>query len=502
MNRLELFRELQRHRKLAEKRALNLSQNKVAKWILGFVAALMILYLIFFAIIFAMVANSDEHRTSLEFIMGMLPFILTLDFLLRFTTQQTPSQLVKPYLLLPIGKNTCVDMFICTSMLNTNNLIWMALFVPFALMSVVFTFGVTTTVVFLLVCWLLIVVNSQWYLICRTIVIDSQLWWLLPIAVYALIFSPIYIGKHAGISQFFDLYGYAGTLIEENPTWLLLFCVVLLVGVYAINRPLQYSHVRAEVTESGSKTMKHVTQLKTLDKYGELGEYIKLEIKSIMRNKNPKKSFIASSVVVLMFSLVIAFTDIYSQQVMSNFWCIYNFVIYGATMLTRVMCNEGNYIDALMVRKQNILTLLIAKYWFFILLLFIPFMLMLPPVFTGKWSLLMLISYAVFTAGFQYFLLFQMAVYNKQTVPLNTKFVAKAGIENNYIQVVVQFVAMLVPVFFVSILQSFMSNNIVYAIMLTIGIAFIASNKKWMGNIYKRMMKRRYENMASFRASR
>ena len=256
------------------------------------------------------------------------------------------------------------------------------------------------------------------------------------------------------------------------------------------------------MTESGSKTMKHVTQLKALDKYGELGEYIKLEIKSIMRNKNPKKSFIASSVVVLMFSLVIAFTDIYSQQVMSNFWCIYNFVIYGATMLTRVMCNEGNYIDALMVRKQNILTLLIAKYWFFILLLFIPFMLMLPPVFTGKWSLLMLISYAVFTAGFQYFLLFQMAVYNKQTVPLNTKFVAKASIENNYIQVVVQFVAMLVPVFFVSILQSFTSNNIVYAIMLTIGIAFIASNKIWMGNIYKRMMKRRYENMTSFRASR
>lgn len=502
MNRFQLFKTLRKHRNLAEKRALNLSQNKVAKFIMGFVAVLMILYLIFFAIIFAMVANEDEHRTSLEFIMGLVPFILSIDFLLRFTAQQTPSQLVKPYMLLPIGKNTCVDTFMLTSMLNTNNLIWMAFLVPFAIMSIVFSFGLWSTLLCLLVWYLLIVANSQWYLICRTKIIDSQLWWLLPIAVYAIIYSPLYIGKKAGMTKLLDFYGYAGTLIEEHSLLPLLFCILLLVVLYYINRPIQYNHVRAEVTDKGSKTMKHVSQLHSLDKYGELGEYLKLEIKSILRNKNPKKAFIASSVIVLIFSLIISFTDIYSQPFMSNFWCIYNFVIYGATMLTRVMCNEGNYIDALMVRKQNILTLLISKYWFFTLLLVIPFALMLPTVFTGKWSLLMLFSYAIFTAGFQYFLLFQMAVYNKQTVPLNTKFVSKAGIENNYIQVVVQLVAFFVPITFITIMQSILPNNIVYIIMLCIGLAFMGTHKLWMKNIYKRMMARRYENMASFRASR
>lgn len=54
---------------------------------------------------------------------------------------------------------------------------------------------------------------------------------------------------------------------------------------------------------------------------------------------------------------------------------------------------------------------------------------MLPLVIVGKWSILMLVSMASFTAGFQYFVLFQLAVYNKQTVPLNTKFTSKAGME-------------------------------------------------------------------------
>ena len=140
-----------------------------------------------------------------------------------------------------------------------------------------------------------------------------------------------------------------------------------------------------------------------MEQYGEIGEYLKLEIKSIMRNKNPRKSFISATAIVLVFSLLISFTDVYNGKYQDNFWCIYNFVIYGAMMLVRIMCNEGNYIDALMVHRENILSLFHAKYLFFCLMLFFPFILMLPTVFTGKWSILMLISYGIFTAGFPIF---------------------------------------------------------------------------------------------------
>ena len=187
---------------------------------------------------------------------------------------------------------------------------------------------------------------------------------------------------------------------------------------------------------------------------------------------------------------------------MTNFWCLYNYVIYGAMLVIKIMCNEGNYIDCLMVRRENILKLLNAKYIFYSVILFFPFLLMLPTVFTGKWSLMMLISYGVFTAGFQYFILFQMAVYNKMTIPLNTKFISKSGVENNYFQLGAEMVAFIVPMLLVSTMQAIWGNQVSYIIMLLIGIVFIFLHPIWLRNIYQRMMKKKYVLMEGFRSSR
>ena len=100
------------------------------------------------------------------------------------------------------------------------------------------------------------------------------------------------------------------------------------------------------------------------------------------------------------------------------------------------------------------------------------------------------------------FILFQLVIYNKTTIPLNTKFISKGGIENNYFQIAAEMIAFLVPMIIVSLIQTFFGDNVAYIIMLTIGIMFILTNKLWMRNIYNRMMKRRYVNIEAFRASR
>lgn len=114
----------------------------------------------------------------------------------------------------------------------------------------------------------------------------------------------------------------------------------------------------------------------------------------------------------------------------------------------------------------------------------------------------MLIAYGVFTAGFQYFLFFQMAVFNKQTTPLNTKFLSKNGMENNYYQLLVEMVAFFLPLPFISVLQAMLGNTAAYITMLVIGLAFIFTYPIWMRNIYHRMMKRKYILLEGFRASR
>ncbi|MBQ4209410.1 MAG: hypothetical protein II658_00200, partial [Prevotella sp.] len=91
MKKLDLFKALRKHRKLANKRAFNFEQNKVAKYLVWVVYAISFIYMLFFAVILSMAANDSRSMTTIEFIMAIMPFILVIDFLLRFTVQQTPS---------------------------------------------------------------------------------------------------------------------------------------------------------------------------------------------------------------------------------------------------------------------------------------------------------------------------------------------------------------------------------------------------------------------------
>lgn len=63
-------------------------------------------------------------------------------------------------------------------------------------------------------------------------------------------------------------------------------------------------------------------------------------------------------------------------------------------------------------------------------------------------------------------------------------------------------VALFMPVGLMSLLQAFMSDTMSYIFILLIGIVFILTHRLWIGNIYRRMMKRKYENLEGFMTSR
>ena len=265
---------------------------------------------------------------------------------------------------------------------------------------------------------------------------------------------------------------------------------------------MQFHFTYLENANVEAPKMRSVSEFRMFDRFGQTGEYLKLEIKSLIRNKNMRKSFVFSTLFTIFLSLVVSFTDLYQDDFSKIFWVAYVFMLYGANTLMKIMCAEGNYIDFLAVHKENIMQLLRAKYFFYGSMLVLPFLLMLPTVFTGKHSLLALFSMMCFTAGPVYCLFMQMAVYNRQTMPLNTKFISKGNVENNYFQIVALLLAMFLPVIVISSLRTMFSENTAYLVLLVFGIAFIATYSLWIANIYRRFMKRRYVNMESLRATR
>lgn len=503
MNRLQLYRTLYRHRSLSMRRALDYEHNRSAKYLFYIGYIMGFAYMLFIAVLLSLKVNNMRDTNAAGLIVGILPIILLVDLFIRFTYQQTPAQIIKCYALLPLPRKVCIESFIGASLFNLGNAWWYVLFVPYCVMSVVFSYGLFATILLLAFIGLAILLNSQLYVLFRTLISQSLLWILGLLAVYSLLAIPMIFGGNGSFASSLFIYSHLGIALSQGEIWPLLIVLALLIAVVWLNREVQFHAIWSELTsEKAATKVDGKDRLAFLKQHGEVGEYAHLEWKLISRNKFPRKTFIYSFFLIALLSVLITFTQAYNGDGMVRFWCSYNFVILGLTLLSRLLSMEGNYIDMLMVHPNSIYSLLRAKYYVYCGLLIVPFMLMLPMVFVGKASLLMLLSFALFAAGFQFLVFFQSAVYNKRTQKLNVSLMSSRNMERNYLYIFVCLLALLTPVIFVGMLSIFCPPTVCYLCLSVVGLIGIATHRLWIRNVYVRMMTRRYENMEGFRTSK
>ena len=494
-----LYKIIKRNQKLAAKRNPAFDTNRFAKFLMYFMAVYWAAILLLFGVLLpAMFEDIVPNMEPYHIMNQGLVYVLLADFLMRFIGQPTVAQELKPYLLMPVKKNRLIDTFLLQSGLNGYNFIWFFTYVPFAFLTIIRFYGFGGMFLYLLGIWLLFVMNNYWFLLCKMLMSEKTLWYLLPLGVYGGLGCAEFLLDGLPISRLtMDL---GEGFIEGNfLSYLIVFSCILLL--FVLNREIQKKLLYDEISKVKDTKMKHVSEYKFLDKYGEVGEYIRLELKLIMRNKTVKTQFRMAFIIMIAFSMVVAFTDIYDGTGMLNFICAYNYALLPIMTLGQVMTFEGNYIDGLMSRKESIYNLLRAKYFLTMTIIVIPFIFMMFPVYQGKISLMMAIAYLVFTAGVVFFLLLQLAVYNTRTLPLNTT-IMKSNKSSTTAQMIIIGLAFGLPLIMDSLLNAIFPESIAYTLLSIIGIVFIATHHIWIKNIYNRFMKRRYINMEEFRASR
>jgi len=497
MNKIQLFFLLRKNTKLSVKRHPMFEANQYGKFFGYFFMAIMALEFIALATFLGWIAAKEDVP---EMIFYTMPFLLIVDFGARFATQQTPLMLVKPYLLTPISKYTAIECFLVSQIFEGGNFFWMTVFLPYTF--IVWCGGLSGwgAIGMLFLLHLMVVVNSQWYLLVRTLVNHHIFWGALPAVVYGLLIGPFLFLPDAMIDKYTD---FVLDFVDQHGSLWLLFGIIaiLFVVLFAINRHLQMHLVYDEISKKENTKLKHVSEFNTLNRFGEIGEYLKLEIKSTMRNKAIRSRFISGICLITFFSIAVAFLDIYQGSYMRNFLCLYAFVFFGASNLAKVMCPEGNYIDLLMVHEENILKLLTAKYYYYSAILLLPLLLQLPPVIMGQYSILMILAYLFTATGPVYCMLFHLAIINKDTLPLNEKITGKNQMENKW-QSILSMIAMFAPVVIAIVLETIFDNQTAYLLLIFIGIAFTVTEPYWMRSIYQHMMKRRYQNLEGFHSTR
>jgi hypothetical protein len=156
---MNLFLELRRHGKLADKRHPMYDKGKFAEYFIMLMAIFWAGYLIFFGTLFGFGFSGGSVEAYHIMNSGFI-FVLMLDFLLRCMGQKTPTQEIKPYLLLPIKRNRLIDFLLIRSGMSAFNLIWLFMFVPFAILTVTRFYGITGIITYCLGIWLLMLVNN------------------------------------------------------------------------------------------------------------------------------------------------------------------------------------------------------------------------------------------------------------------------------------------------------------------------------------------------------
>lgn len=494
-----VYKIIKRNQKLAAKRNPAFDTNRFAKFLMYFMAVYWATILLFLGVMLPLMFEGIVPNMEPYHIMNQgILYVMLVDFLIRFMGQPAVAQELKPYLLMPVKKNRLIDTFLIQSGLSGFNFIWFFTYVPFAFLTIIRFYGFGGMFLYLIGIWMLFVLNNYWYLLCKMLMSEKTIWYLLPVVVYGALGCAEFLLDGLPISRFTMNLGEG--FIEGNPLSFL-FVLAVIVALFVLNREIQKKLLYDEISKVKDTKMKHVSEYKFLDRYGEVGEYIRLELKLIARNKTVKAQFRMAFIIMIGFSMVVAFTDVYDGTGMITFICAYNYLLLPIMTLGQVMTFEGNYIDGLMSRKESIYNLLRAKYYLTTLIIVVPLLFMLFPVYKGKITLLMAFAYLVFTVGVVFFLLLQLAVYNTRTLPLNST-IMKSNKTSTTAQMIIMGLAMGIPLILDSLLTALFSETIAYTLLTVIGLAFIATHNIWIKNIYNRFMKRRYENMEAFRASR
>lgn len=496
MNKYQLYRLLEKTEALKDERHPMFERNRFMKFLAWFMIAYYAALLLIMGVSLGFGLKGD-YSAAYHRLDGGFFYLLIIDFWMRFIMQETPAQKAQSYALLPIRRSFLMKSYLISSMLSSGNLFWGFFLIPFGLVSIVPLMGWWAFLGWLIGYWLLFVFNSLCYLFVRALCLRHMLWFLVPLALHAGLICACVLPDHNIFRVPFVMF--MDGFVNWNPLPFLTVGALIAFALWA-NYKLQMGMVYDEIGKKEEVELKSATKFTALNRYGVMGEYLKMEIRLRMRNKQPRMQFYIGIGLIAFFSLMLYFTDAYDGGFWKSFICLYDYVILGASTLIGIMCYEGNYIDGLMSRRDSLYDLLRAKYYFNTAMLLIPFLLILPLMIIGKISIWMNLGYLFFTCGVLYPCVFQLAVYNKNTLPLNVK-LAKAN-SGTMMQSIISLVMLFLPIAIEKISVLLLGPVWGYAPLILLGIVGMATHRRWLRNIYSRFMLRRHANMEAFRASR
>ena len=218
-----------------------------------------------------------------------------IDLLLRYLIQQAPGVIARPYLHLPISRRKIAHFSLLRSLFSIFNFLPLLIFLPFVLKIILPKFGITSAVSWFFSLTLLILCNNFLFLYLEKLAVAKLKASLFFISVLVALFLADkleVVSLSSASVVIFDSFIQFPILII-GPLTLLAFIYLLNLRIFVnylyLDR-LGLVHTKSRLF-SGSFSY--------LDKFGEVGEYIALELKLLLRNKRSRSTLIFALVMLV-----------------------------------------------------------------------------------------------------------------------------------------------------------------------------------------------------------
>ena len=213
--------------------------------------------------------------------------------LFRFQLQELPSLSIQPYLAQNIKRSSMLRFLNVRSLIHVINILPLFVFIPFTAAVLWPAFGGIAAMAFLVAMFSLVVNNHFLNMYIKRKSVNSA-WWLLSIVLLIAILKGF---DFLNIVSFDKLSSKIFIGLLRHP-WLCALPLALAIATFLLNNNYLRSHLYIEELSSNRK-LKASKDYSFLNKYGDTGEMIALDLKLIFRNKRPKSLVILSGVILL-----------------------------------------------------------------------------------------------------------------------------------------------------------------------------------------------------------
>lgn len=392
-------------------RSASMGTNLAMKILMGFLA-------VYFMAIFLLLGIStyfiieEMNLSPIETVNKFMIYYMVADLTFKLLMQKIPVINIRPLLVTPIKRGTIVNFAMGKMLVSFFNAIHWFFFLPFCIVMLIKGYDTLSVALWFVGMMALIYANNFLNILLN----DKD---------YLFIIFLTLLAGFGGLQYYklFDLTDYTFVFFDKvfNTVWMFAIPIALLVGLYVFTFKYLVKAMYFDTGLSVKREQAKTEQFEWLDKFGNMGTFLKNDIRMIKRNKRSKTTVVMS--VLFLFYGLLFFTqsiEAYDNPFMHMFAGIF---VTGGFLFTFgqfVPSWDSAYYNLMMTQNIPYKGYLESKWWLIVIATAISTILASFYLYFGVHTYLMIVVGAVYNMGFNSHLVLLGGAYTKTPIDLTT----------------------------------------------------------------------------------